>query len=80
MNSSGLTTVIGIPLTLIMAIARAPGSVVLPKSVPQLPQDSVAKVSQIATLGTTCLGERAGRVPSRRLELVHAGLHLVLGR
>jgi mRNA-degrading endonuclease toxin of MazEF toxin-antitoxin module len=45
-----------------------------------LDRDSVANVAQIMTLDRIQLGERIGRISKRHLELIFAGLDLVLGR
>jgi len=80
LNESRLATVICVPLTSSQSQARAPGNVVLPRSATQLPLDSVANVSQIVTLDRSELDERVGRVPPRLLDLILAGLDVVLGR
>ena len=43
-------------------------------------KDSVANVSQIVTLDRALLTERVGRVSKKQLELVFAGVDIVLGR
>ena len=45
-----------------------------------LPRDSVANVSQVATLDRADLIERAGALSNSRLHLVLAGIDVVLGR
>jgi mRNA interferase MazF len=45
-----------------------------------LAKDSVANVSQIVAVDKPILTERAGRIRKPQLELVFAGLDLVLGR
>jgi len=45
-----------------------------------LPRQSVANVSHIVTLDRAVLEERAGRLPLRKLELILAGIDVVLGR
>jgi mRNA-degrading endonuclease toxin of MazEF toxin-antitoxin module len=42
--------------------------------------DSVANVSQIVTLDRTVFSEHAGRLPEPLLQLVLAGIEVVLGR
>ncbi|SPE41179.1 conserved hypothetical protein [Candidatus Sulfopaludibacter sp. SbA3] len=45
-----------------------------------LPKDSVANVSQIVSIGRGILMERAGRLPHAKLQLILAGIDIVLGR
>ena len=45
-----------------------------------LQKDSVANLSQIVALDKAALTERAGRIGRKQLELVFAGLDIVLGR
>lgn len=45
-----------------------------------LGRDSVANVSQIVAVDKSILTERVGRLPSAKLELVLAGIVMVLGR
>jgi mRNA interferase MazF len=80
LNRSRLATVVCVPLTSNLKWADAPGNVLLPSRSSGLPKDSVAKVSQIVTLDRTLLAERVGRVSKKQLELVFAGVDLVLGR
>ena len=80
LNRSRLATVVSVPLTGNLKWAEAPGNVLLPARCTGLPKDSVANVSQIVTLDRSLLTERVGRVSKKQLELVFAGLDLVLGR
>jgi len=52
----------------------------LPARSSGLSKDSVANVSQIVTLDRALLTERVGRVSKKQLQLVFAGVDLVLGR
>jgi mRNA interferase MazF len=52
--------------------------VLISKAASGLPKDSVANVSQIVTLDRDFLTERAGKVPSRVMAAIDAGLKLVL--
>lgn len=45
-----------------------------------LTNDSVANLSQIIAIDKMLLSERVGRVSRTQVELLHAGLDLVLGR
>jgi mRNA interferase MazF len=79
-NRSRVATVVCIPLTSNLKWAEAPGNVELPGKSTGLSKDSVANVSQIVSLDRIVLTERVGRVSKKQLELVFAGLDLVLGR
>jgi mRNA interferase MazF len=80
LNQSRIATVICVPLTSNLKWAGAPGNVVLKAKTTGLPKDSVANVSQIASIDRDMLTERAGKVRRQQLELVFAGVDLVLGR
>jgi mRNA interferase MazF len=69
-----------VPLTSNLKWVEAPGNVLLPARSSGLSKDSVANVSQIVTLDRGLLTERVGRISTRQLELVFAGLDVVLGR
>ena len=80
LNRSRLRTAVCVPLTSNLKWEGAPGNVRLSGSTTGLPRDSVANVSQIVTLDRNVLDERAGKLPPRKLELVLAGVDIVLGR
>ncbi|HUR82394.1 MAG TPA: type II toxin-antitoxin system PemK/MazF family toxin [Thermoanaerobaculia bacterium] len=79
-NRSSIATVVCVPLTSNLAWADAPGNVLLRTSVTGLPKDSVANVSQLITLDKVELEERVGKLPPPKLELILAGIDIVLGR
>ncbi|HYA67384.1 MAG TPA: type II toxin-antitoxin system PemK/MazF family toxin [Acidimicrobiales bacterium] len=79
-NRSRIATVVCVPLTSNLKWAEAPGNVNLPARSTGLGRDSVANVSQIVTLDRDVLTERVGRISKKQLELVFAGLDLVMGR
>ena len=79
-NRSRISTVVCVPLPSNMRWAGAPGNVPLAADVTGLPKDSVANVSQLVTLDKTSLTERAGTVPDAKIELILAGIDIVLGR
>jgi mRNA interferase MazF len=79
-NASSLRTVVCVVLTRNLKWGDAPGNVLLPARATGLPKPSVANVSQIVTIDRTALSERAGRLSASNLELVLAGLDVVLGR
>jgi mRNA interferase MazF len=78
-NASRIATTVVVPLTSNVRLASAPGNVLLPAQRTGLPKDSVANVSQIVTIDRTLLTERVGRLTANDLELVLAGIDLVLG-
>ena len=69
-----------VPLTSNLRWAEAPGNVLLTASMTGLPKDSVANVSQVVALDRTLLEERVGRLPRVKIDLLLAGLDVVLGR
>jgi mRNA interferase MazF len=79
-NRSRVATVVCVPLTSNLKWAEAPGNVRLLARSSGLSKDSVANVSQIVTLDRALLTERVGRISKKQLELVFAGLDVVLGR
>ena len=80
LNRSRIRSVICVPLTSNLRWAEAPGSVLLPARATGLPKDSVANASQIITLDRELLTEEVGKLAKRQLELVLAGIDIVLGR
>lgn len=80
LNRSRIATVVCVPLTSNTIWAEAPGNVLLPSKMTGLPKDSVANVSLIVALDKGQLSERVGKVPGRQLDLVLAGIDVVLGR
>jgi mRNA interferase MazF len=80
MNRSRIATVVCVPLTSNLRWADAPGNAVLPASLTGLPKDSVANVSQVIALDKDLLTERAGKLPRAKVELVLAGIDVILGR
>lgn len=79
-NASSLRTVVCVALTSNTRWADAPGNVLLAARATGLPRPSVANVSQLVTLDREALTERAGRLSASSLELVLAGIDVVLGR
>ena len=79
-NASSLHTVVCVVLTSNLRWAEAPGNVLLSARSTGLPKPSVANVSQLVTLDRDVLTERAGRLSASNLELVLAGIDVVLGR
>jgi len=77
-NRSAIQTVLVAVITGNLSLAEAPGNVLLPARVSGLPKDSVVNVSQLYTLDRSFLTDEVGRLPSRLLADVDAGLRLVL--
>jgi len=79
-NRSSLRTVVCVSLTSNVRWADAPGNVLLPARATGLQRDSVANVSQLVTVDRDALTERVGALSASSLELVLAGIDVVLGR
>lgn len=79
-NRSRIATVVCVPLTSNLKWAAAPGNLSLPSRLTGLPKDSVANVSQIVTVDKGILKARVGKIPKAKLDLVLAGIGLVLGK
>jgi len=80
LNRSRVATVVCVPLTSNVKWTEAPGNVLMAARSTGLSKDSVANVSQIVTVDRELLTERVGRISKKQLELVFAGLDIVLGR
>jgi mRNA interferase MazF len=79
-NRSRIATVVCVPLTSNLARAEAPGNVLLSSETTGLSHDSVANVSQLATLDKAALGAAVGKLDRAKLDLVLSGIGVVLGR
>jgi mRNA interferase MazF len=80
LNQSRISTVVCVPLTTNLRWQDAPGNVLLPARITGLSKDSVANVSQILTLDRGLLTELVGKLSKARIELILAGIDVVLGR
>ena len=80
LNRSRIGTVVCVPLTSNLRWAEAPGNVLLTTRITNLPRDSVANVSQIVALDRSLLDERVGRLSRAKINLLLAGIDVVLGR
>jgi len=80
LNRSRIATVVCVPLTSNLGWANAPGNAVLSPRWTGLPKESVANVSQVVALDKTLLSRRAGKLPRAKIELLLAGIDVVLGR
>jgi mRNA interferase MazF len=77
-NKSNIHTTIIVPLTTNMALAEAPGNVVLPKEESNLSKDSVLVVSQLSAVDKQRLIERIGTLKRQTLEEAEEGIKLIL--
>jgi mRNA interferase MazF len=77
-TQSRISTVIVVVITSNIQLAEAPGNVLLPHTVSDLPRDSVANISQIFTVDKTFLVERIGSLPDYLQEEVDEGLRTIL--
>lgn len=78
-NRSRIATVTVVPVTTNLRWARAPGNVFVPKGAGGLPEDSVANVSQVATVDRSDLGQQMGKLDPMLIRQVDAGLRRALG-
>jgi len=77
-NASHIQTAIVAAITTNLALADAPGNVLLPARSAGLTRDSVVNVSQLLTLDRGFLTEHAGTLPPRLQRSVDEGLRAVL--
>lgn len=80
LNQSRIATALCVPLTSNLKWTRAPGNVSLSARATGLDRDSVANVSLAVAIDKAQLTGRVGRISRRKLELVFAGIDVVLGR
>ena len=80
LNRSRVATVVCVPLTSNLKWADAPGNVELPATLTGLRKDSVANVSQIVSVDKELLHTRVGKLTGAKLQLLLAGIDIVLGR
>jgi mRNA interferase MazF len=80
LNRSRVSTIVCVPLTSNLKWTDAPGNVLLTARATGLSKESVANVSLIVAIDRHQLTECVGKLPRRQLELVLAGIDIVLGR
>ncbi len=80
LNRSRIGTVVCVPLTSKLKWANAPGNVPLAARATGLPKESVANVSQIVAVDRMLLTERTAKLSRTKLDLVLAGIDVLLGR
>ncbi|HEY5261483.1 MAG TPA: type II toxin-antitoxin system PemK/MazF family toxin [Solirubrobacteraceae bacterium] len=77
-NASRLRTVTAVVMTRNTQLAALPGNVSVPASISGLPHDSVANVTQLATLDRDALLECVAHLPDWLVEQVSDGLRRAL--
>lgn len=77
-NRGGIRTLIVVTFTSNTALADAPGNVLVSANESGLYKDSVANISQVATLDRTYLSECVGKLSDETMAEIAAGLRLVL--
>jgi len=80
LNQSRVSTIVCVPLTSNLKWEEAPGNVLLTARATGLPKASVANVSLLVAVDRRQLIECVGKLSLRQLELVLAGIDIVLGR
>lgn len=78
-NRSRLKTATVVVLTSTARLASLPGNVAIPAEVSGLDRDSVANVTQVATVDREALEERVGALPPWVMSQVEDGLRRALG-
>jgi|ERR1700735_5146565 mRNA interferase MazF len=77
-NESRIRTVLVAVITGNIALASAPGNVLLPRRSSGLRDESVINVSQLVAVDRSYLLDHVGKIPHRIQALVDDGLRLVL--
>ena len=80
LNRSRIATVVCVPLTSNLKWSLAPGNVHLSSRITALPKDSVANVSLVLALDRSFLRERVSKLPPAKLDLVLAGIDVIVGK
>ena len=79
-NRSKIATVLCVPLTSNLKWADAPGNVLIEARLTGLLKDSVANVSLTVALDKSILTECVGKLSRAKINLVLAGINIVLDR
>lgn len=79
-NRSSIRTTVCVPLTSNRKWSATPGNVALSERDTGLPRASVANVTQLVTLDRDVLSDTVGHLRPAKLDLVLAGIDIVLGR
>ena len=77
-NRSRISTVVVVPLTSNLQLAKAPGNVNLPRAKTGLAKESVANVSQIITIDKQFLSEEIDQLDFTFMQQIDDGIRLVL--
>jgi mRNA interferase MazF len=77
-NRSNINTVLGVVVTSNLALAAAPGNVLLRGQISGLHRDSLVNVSQIITVDRRFLTENVGTVDKQTMQRIDDGLRMVL--
>jgi mRNA interferase MazF len=80
LNRSRIATVVCVPLTSNLKWADAPGNVLLAARSPASPRIRSRTFRTLFALDKSFLSERVGKLSAAKLELVRAGIEVVLGR
>ncbi len=78
-NQSRINTVVVLVITKNVALAKAPGNVLLTARTSGLDIDLVVNVSQILTVDKSLLTEHVSSIPKALMANIEAGVRLVLG-
>jgi len=78
-NRSRIGTVSVVPVTTNLRWAKAPGNVFLPKGAGGLREDSVANVTQVATVDRSDLAVQMGKLDAVLIRQLDDGLRRALG-
>jgi mRNA interferase MazF len=79
-NRSRIATTVVCLITSNESQSRNPGNVALKKGDANLLKDSVVKITQVATVDKSELGERVGKLPARTVDAIREGLQLLFDR
>ena len=77
-NESRIRTILVAAITGNVALANAPGNVLLPRRFSGLRDESVVNVSQLLAVDRSYLVDHVGRIPLRVQALVDDGLRMIL--
>jgi mRNA interferase MazF len=80
LNRTTIQTAVVIVLTSNLRAASAAGNVLLTKKDTGLDRDSVANVSQLATIDRGFLRNHSGRLPPTKMQAILRGIDTMLGR
>lgn len=78
-NRSRISTIMVAAITTNVALAAAPGNVLLPHRISGLRDESVVNVSQLIALDRSFLVEQVGKITASIQAAVDEGLRMVLG-